>query len=277
MGESRNVFFKPAVAQVLKMRAGMFGSYRKRHSERIRMDQNGQPSIEVSLTLRLSWATQEWIGPMSELREMFFDVGKLQQWGVLHQQRAGLAAAGATAASAADAHLLAVFESMARAFWGLHSRGLCLWLGGVYSMVKLLSSVPQQRDESIARACALWDGLVVLEQTVNEGQADPELLEFWHGFLWPKSTAYKEMLVLLSEGRLEEAVAYAWRMHSCSAHEKGPPYLVCSIVNRDLHSLPTHLFSISKQHYFFSPRLFFFSKESSKQFRWARQPPCPLF
>ena len=136
---------------------------------------------------------------------------------------------------------------MARAFWGLHARGLSLWLGGVYGMVKLCSVVPQQRDESISRGSALWKRLVVLEEMVAADQPDPELLEFWHGFQWPRSVAYRELLVLLSEGRLDEAVAYAWRVHSATSHEKGPPNLVgsTSCINMSTGiTTPTYKFQI---------------------------------
>ena len=132
---------------------------------------------------------------------------------------------------------------MARAFWGLHARGLSLWLGGVYSMVKLCSMLPQQRDESISRGRALWKRLIVLEQMVAADQPDPELLELWHGFLWPQGVVYRELLVLLSEGRLQEAVSYAWRVHSSTPHEKGPPILVGSTSSRDLSTSisPIHM------------------------------------
>ena len=106
---------------------------------------------------------------------------------------------------------------MARAFWGLHARGLSLWLGGVYSMVKLCSPQPRERDGCIARGSALWKRLVILEQMFAADRPDTELLEFWHGFLWPKGVAYRELLVLLSEGRLEEAIAYSWRIHSSTS------------------------------------------------------------
>ena len=236
MGAREEVGVRRAFAcpQVLRMRAGMFQHYRERHAARIRLDLSGHTSIEVSFTIRLSWATQEWVGAMTELRDMFFDVEKMHRWGVLKRRAAGLDEAEATAASAADPHMLAVFESMARAFWGLHARGLSLWLGGIYSMVKLCSLLPRQRDESISRGCALWDGLAVLEMMVAASEADPELLEFWHGFLWPKSVVYRELLVLLSEGRLEEAVAYAWRVHSSTPHEKGPFSIVGSKYSGDL-------------------------------------------
>ena len=229
-----------ALAQVLRMRADMFQEYRQRHAERIRMDEGGLTSIEVSFALRLSWAAQEWVGVMEDVRQMFFNGAKLQRWGVL-QRVGGVAEKGATAALAADQHMLAVFETLARAFWGLHARGLSLWLGGVYSMVKLCSLRPQQRDESIARGRALWDRLVILEQTVAADQADPDMLEFWHGFLWPKGVVYRELLVLLSEGRLEEAVRTAWRAHSSSAHEKGPLIVVAttSCIDSCLYILPT--------------------------------------
>ena len=84
------ILTKYGVDQVLRMRADMFRKYRLRHAERIHMDQDGSTSIEVSFTLRLSWATQGWVPIMVDVRDMFFDVDQLQRWG-------GLGAAGRTA------------------------------------------------------------------------------------------------------------------------------------------------------------------------------------
>ena len=193
------------------MRVDMFKGYRLRHGKRIRLDMDGETSVEVALQLRLGWASQDWIEAMSEIRDQFLDAARMARWGVINP------------AGEADQHLLATFEAMARTFWGLHARGFVLWLGGPYVQVKLCSSDASKRLEAVGRARALWKRFRILEVLVSQEDVDPDLKDFWAGCFWPFNVPYRELLILISEGRLDEAVMSAWRIHSSVCHEKGVP------------------------------------------------------
>ena len=120
-----------------------------------------------------------------------------------------------------DDFLLAVFETMARTFFGLHSRSHALWLGGVYKMVRFCAPEKQIRQECAKWAQSLWLRIVAMEHLMAQDHVDDEIWEFAVSFLWHQGIVYRELLILESEGRPNEAEVYAWRIHSSTYHEKG--------------------------------------------------------
>ena len=112
---------------------------------------------------------------------------------------------------------------MSRTFCGLTARGLCLWQGGVYTMVKLLSEDPSQVQEAVQRAQLLWPRILALEALLATVGCPKGVRAFADRFLWFDGVVYRELLCLLSEGHLEFARTYALRVHGSVHHEKGFP------------------------------------------------------
>jgi hypothetical protein len=120
-----------------------------------------------------------------------------------------------------DEFLLETVETMSRTFCGLTARGLCLWQGGVYTMVKLLSEDPGLVQEAVRRAELLWPRILALETLLATPGCPAGVRAFGARFLWLDGVAYRELLCLLSEGQLEFARTYALRVHGSVHHEKG--------------------------------------------------------
>jgi hypothetical protein len=122
-----------------------------------------------------------------------------------------------------DEFLLETMETMSRTFCGLTARGLCLWQGGVYTMVKLLSQDPGLVQEAVRRAQLLWPRILALETLLATRGCPAGVRAFADRFLWFDGVVYRELLCLLSEGHLEFARTYALRVHGSVHHEKGIP------------------------------------------------------
>jgi hypothetical protein len=120
-----------------------------------------------------------------------------------------------------DEFLLETVETMSRTFCGLTARGLCLWQGGVYTMVKLLSEDPGLVQEAVRRAELLWPRILALDTLLATPGCPAGVRAFGARFLWLDGVVYRELLCLLSEGQLEFARTYALRVHGSVHHEKG--------------------------------------------------------
>ncbi len=176
--------------------------------------------MELSLDLRIGWACHSWVLPMNEVDRFFFGQSHfLREWHIIRPTRAAAAVPGES--EIIDQFLLGTMDTLARVFWGLHARGMCLWSGGVYNLVKLCSPSAACRQEAINRAAHLFRRLLALEQVMAEGNMTPELLAFESQSLWFHGTVYRELLGLVAEGCLEEATLYSWQVHSSVYHEKG--------------------------------------------------------
>ncbi len=174
--------------------------------------------MELSLDLRIGWACHSWVLPMNEVARFFFGQSHfLREWHIIR----GTPAAAAGESQIIDQFLLSTTETLSRVFWGLHARGMCLWSGGVYNLVKLCSPSTACRQEAIDRAAHLFPRLLALEQVMAKGNMTPELLAFESHFLWFHGTVYRELLGLVAEGRLDEATVYSWQLHSSVYHVKG--------------------------------------------------------
>ena len=213
--------------KVLGLRVGILSKYRQGHALRIKLDRNGQTAIELSLEMRLAWASRSW---MTEIRDVALEFAHRQHllhWGVLFEvDQTGAAVemddpARAAAEYKVDDFMLTTFETMARTFIGLHTRSHALWMGGVYHMVRMCASDESLRRDAIRRGQALWLRIVAMEHLVTEEEVDQEIIEFANGYLWHRNPVYRDTLVLLSENRLDQAAVHMWRVHSATYHEKG--------------------------------------------------------
>jgi hypothetical protein len=226
-------------SQVLQIRLDLFARYRLEHGLRIQQDRSGRGAIAVSITTRLGWATSDWIGVLNHMVGQFTGPdSSLRAWGVikapLRAPEPSTAAPDAAAAavdplSAApgparvDDFLLQTLETMSRTFCGLITRGLCLWQGGVYNMVKLLSEDQAIQLEAIRRAQLLFPRILALEKLLAATGCPAPVRAFANRFLWFDGVVYRELLCLLSEGHIEFAKTYARRVHGTVHHEKGLP------------------------------------------------------
>jgi hypothetical protein len=224
--------------QVLRVRIDILRDFRCRHGQRIKKDTSGSSSVATSLEVRVAWAAGEWVeadnGVMS-----FFTAGPdtFHKWGIL-QNRSGqigracqdgrgggqpgsLGGQDCPEAPEVDQFMLETFETLARNFVGLHTRTFSLWSGGVYNLAQLLSPYPHCQAAARKRAVDLWPRVLRFEELCNAARVPSAVLHFQSQFLWLSSTVWREMLSLVSAGRLEDAKEYAWRIHGGVYHEKG--------------------------------------------------------
>jgi hypothetical protein len=245
-------------SQVLQMRLDLFARYRLEHGLRIQRDRSGQGAIAVSIATRLGWACCDWIGVLNDMVGHFSGPeGSLRTWGVIKAplrtpeaftdapDAAAVAVDPLLAAEAparVDEFLLLTLETMSRTFCGLITRGLCLWQGGVYNMVKLLSEDPAIQLETIQRAQLLFPRILALEKLLAATGCPAPVRAFANRFLWFDGVVYRELLCLLSEGHIESAKTYARRVHGTVHHEKGLPmiYLATHPSAPPDHPLPTN-------------------------------------
>lgn len=237
-------------AQVLLIRKDLFQRFRLEHGLRIQEDRCGKGAIQVSIATRIGWASSTWL---SVLNDMVGQLGGLssglRRWGVIKPMVLIPSAAAPDPLSAApalqsaapgpesaapgpslaavgllavDDFLLQTAETMSRTFCGLTARALCLWQGGVYNMVKLLSTDPVMQQEAVLRAQRLFPRILALEALLSSGDCPAGVRVFSDRYLWIGGVVYRELLGLLSEGQLEFAKQYAWRVHGSVHHEKGP-------------------------------------------------------
>ena len=150
-----------------------------------------------------------------------------QDWGVLQGRctlHTGANGPEDVCTCGADSFAVEALESVGRVTCGLYSRSMVLWFGGVYYLVRLLSSSPEVSGPAIQRAKALAPRLLAFEAAMaNGGHLDIGMQTFANGLLWPSSVVYREVLLLAAAGRLQEARDYLWRLHSSICHEKGDP------------------------------------------------------
>lgn len=214
-------------------------------------------SMQVSITTRIGWASSTWLGVLNDMVGQLGGISsRLLMWGVIKpvamipssaETAPFLAVPGPLSASpgpemaapvpesaahgpsvaavgpdGVDEFLLQTAETMSRTFCGLTARALCLWQGGVYNMVKLLSEDPALQQEAIQRAQLLFPRILALEELMSSGQCPVGVKLFADRFLWIEGVAYRELLGMLSEGHVEFAKVYAWRIHGSVHHEKGP-------------------------------------------------------
>jgi hypothetical protein len=226
-------------SQVLQIRLDLFAQYRLEHGQRIQQDRCGKGAIAVSIATRLGWASGDWIAVLNDTVGQFSSPrSRLRTWGVIKAPlRAPEPVAAAPDAAAAafdpllaaqaparvDEFLLQTLETMSRTFCGLITRGLCLWQGGVYNMVKLLSEDLSIQAEAIRRAQLLFPRILALEKLLAATGCPAGVRAFANRFLWFDGVVYRELLCLLSEGHIEFAKTYARRVHGTVHHEKGLP------------------------------------------------------
>jgi hypothetical protein len=219
------------------MRLDLFARYRLEHGQRIQQDRGGQGAIAVGIATRLGWASGDWIGVLNDMvRQFSGPQGNLRAWGVIKAplRAPELFTTAPDAASPAvdpllaaqaparvDEFLLQTLETMSRTFCGLITRGLCLWQGGVYNMVKLLSEDLSIQSEAIRRAQLLFPRILALEKLLASTGCPKGVRAFANRFIWFDGVVYRELLCLLSEGHIEFAKTYARRVHGTVHHEKG--------------------------------------------------------
>ena len=218
------------------MRAGLFARWRREHGARLKRDKH-LTSIDVSLSLRLSWASGDWLNSLQGVADFWADEASLQQWGVLP------AAAGAGTA-AVDSFLLKKVESLSRVFFGLQARALSLWSGGVYNLVLLCGTDEMEARAAVLRAQKLYYRVLALEALLMAKGNNAEIQAFGHDFIWRRGRVYAELMDLVACNRLDMATAYAWRCHCGLSHEKGSPgklrHVICLVSCRAMscHVLP---------------------------------------
>jgi len=199
------------------------------HTDRIKRDRNGDTSIETSIGLRLEWACGSWVEPMNSVVSYFAgQQALLREWAILRpaggRHGRGPIAPGelGLAPDIVDEFLLTKFEAMARIFLGLQARAMCLWRGGIYSAVKLLSEDTCQ--EAAMRAAKVHRASLAVEEFLANGPPGDEheaVKSFESERLWNHSVVYRELLGLVAEDELDAARFYAWQLHSSVCHEKG--------------------------------------------------------
>jgi hypothetical protein len=93
--------------------------------------------------------------------------------------------------------------------------------GGVYAQVALLAACVDTQNAAIERAERIFPRLLALESVLASSDCPSEVREFSDRFLWFRTVPYRELMCLISEGHVEEAVLYSWRVHGSTHHEKG--------------------------------------------------------
>ena len=204
----------------------MFHDFRKDHGTRLQLDTRGETSIQLSLRVRLQWAEGKYVEAMNKVIQFWSNVSKLQDWGVLSRgARAGPPLAAVADPPVRSQFLLEKVETMTRVFMGLHTRALRLWQGGIYHLVLLCHPDEAWQDVAVQRAMMLWRRLLAFEEVLANGTGsdnDDSLVKlFASEFLWSHGTVYRELLCKVSEGRVDEARVYAWRVFGSVYHEKG--------------------------------------------------------
>ena len=210
--------------QVQRIRIKMLQSHRRQHAQRIKQDKN-TPSVKLSLELRMAWAAGSWMQPMNEVHGCFFDVSLLLSLEIISVGRTDEPAD--RAAVTADEFLLTTFESFARVYWGLQTRSYIIWSGGVYNTSLFCSNDEHLRLHAINRAQLLQPRVQALDELLNS-EADlqnscdrPGVVDFGHHFFWRHGIVYRELLMLSTDQRHDEAMHYSWSVHAGVSHEKG--------------------------------------------------------
>ena len=205
--------------EVLRMRAGLFRQWRRQHGNRLRQDRV-LTSIQVSLQLRLGWASGTWLQDLQVVADFWRDERSLRGWGIL----------GSIAAPGTNPFLLNSFERLSRVFWGLNARAHVIWEGGVYNSVLLCGSDGFAVDGAAQRILRLYHRILALEAALDSraaaeaglpAVAGGSLEAFSHEFIWRHGCCYQELFSMIYHGRLPLAQVYAWRCHSGESHEKG--------------------------------------------------------
>lgn len=190
--------------QVIRIRADMFRSYRCEHGGRIKGDRDGTSSMTASLDVRLGWATWSWLRPCTEVvTQLVGRATQLRAWGIV-QQPAG-AADPRGASPAIDDFLLKVSECLARNFCGLMARSYTLWMGGIYTYVRVLSEDPNDVQNAVRRASMLFPRILALKKLLSTSVCHPEVIAFGATFLWMDSIVYMELLGALAMGSIDAA------------------------------------------------------------------------
>ncbi len=218
-------------SKVLRIRIDMFLNYRILHGKRIKKDRSGDGGSSIAIETRLGWASCDWLDPCNDIVGMVIGENpKLRSWGVLEPQvpggggcfdRADGGCPDRATDCVVDTFLLETVETMARTFIGLAARSHTLWQGGVYALVSLLADCDHTRQLTIERAQRTFPRILALETALMATDCPKELEEFANRFLWFRTTPYRELLCLISEGHIDEAVLYTWRIHGSTHHEKG--------------------------------------------------------
>jgi hypothetical protein len=209
------------IAQVLLIRKELFQRFRIEHGTRIQADRGGASSIDVGISIRMDWACSRWLEPCNDIVGLLNGhSSRLSEWVVV--KSAPVDAEGAAQGPAVvDQFLLETVETLARNFCGLTARALSLWQGGVYFMVTLLSDDPRVREGAVFRAQRLFPRMLALEKLLAAEDCPTAVVAFGRRYLWLQGTVYRELMCLLSEGHIDSARIYAWRIHGSVHHEKG--------------------------------------------------------
>ena len=215
-------------SQVVLIRKDLFALYRLEHGLRIQEDRSGKGAIAVSIATRLGWACSTWLNVLNDMVGLLNDhANSLQRWGIILPAPVDPLAVAVDASAAAPGpagvndFLLQTAETMSRTFCGLTARALCRWQGGVYAMVRLLSSDMGVQAGAVQRAQRLFPRILALEELLASADCPPGVRSFGDRYLWIDGVVYRELLGLLSEGHLEFAKIYARRIHGSVHHEKG--------------------------------------------------------
>jgi hypothetical protein len=203
------------------VRKELFERFRIEHGTRIKADRGGASSIDLSISTRIAWACNQWLEPCNDIVRLLNGYSSsLYRWGVL--KSAPVDASGAASGPVVvDQFLLETVETLARTFCGLTARGLSLWQGGVYFMATLLSEDPRVREGAVFRAQRLFPRMLALEKLLAAPDCPAAATTFGARYLWLQGTVYRELMGLLSEGHIDAARVYAWRIHGSVHHEKG--------------------------------------------------------
>ena len=147
---------------------------------------------------------------------LFFDVAFLQSLDVIRT-----AGEADRAAFIADEFMLSTFESFARVYWGLQTRNYIIWTGGVYHCVLFCSTEQPARLGAIDRAQRLQPRVQSLEAELEQPNASEGIIAFGNKFFWRHGIIYRELLMLSTARRHDEAMQYSWGVHGGFSHEKG--------------------------------------------------------
>jgi hypothetical protein len=207
--------FTPEVAHI---RVDLLQALRDLHAEQSRLEScRGQTSITTAFQVRLGWARGSWMtvmegasaslnGDRAWLQKVCAlpDSGRAAMPECPQHGRHGLSNRGIAAMAElqdppctcqVDEFLLDAVEGIARVFFGLVARTWCLWSGGCYGLIKMLSERADEVAAILDRAQRLWPRLLAFEQEMaaGAGRTNSGMQVFENGLLWPTGVAWQEM------------------------------------------------------------------------------------
>ena len=140
------------------------------------------------------------------------NVGDLVRFGVLVRSGDGLSV---------NQQMLEFKERWDRCFLAQRCRSQLLWHGGVYSTAALLAPEARYRTKEEGRLLKLQPALLAAEEAAAKPDADEELIDFLHGYIWGASRVLRLLLMLVAMGELDAARYVAGLLHRNIRLSKG--------------------------------------------------------